>query len=97
MNAARKGHEHAWKRNLLQRDGDVPAITRTKADFAIAHLHVVNLAPALLGVPLKTYVIGTFLGIIPGTTAFSVAGAGLGSVGDESISKSLRRPASDPP
>jgi uncharacterized membrane protein YdjX (TVP38/TMEM64 family) len=41
---------------------------------------VVNLAPALLGVPLSTYVIGTFLGIIPGTTAFSVAGAGLGSV-----------------
>lgn len=41
---------------------------------------IVNLAPALLGVPLKTYVIGTLLGIIPGTVAFSVAGAGLGSV-----------------
>jgi uncharacterized membrane protein YdjX (TVP38/TMEM64 family) len=41
---------------------------------------IVNLAPALLGVPLRTYVLGTFLGIIPGTTAFSVAGAGLGSV-----------------
>lgn len=41
---------------------------------------VVNLAPALLGVPLKTYVIGTLLGIIPGTVAFAVAGAGLGSV-----------------
>ena len=41
---------------------------------------VVNLAPALLGVPLGTYVLGTFLGIIPGTTAFSFAGAGLGSV-----------------
>jgi len=40
---------------------------------------VVNLAPALLGVPLRTYVIGTLLGIIPGTTAFSVLGAGLGS------------------
>lgn len=40
---------------------------------------VVNLAPALLGVPLRTYVIGTFLGIIPGTLAFSVAGSGLGS------------------
>lgn len=40
---------------------------------------VVNLVPALLGVPLSTYVIGTFLGIIPGTTAFSVLGAGLGS------------------
>ena len=41
---------------------------------------VVNLAPALLGVPLRTFVLGTFLGIIPGTTALSVAGAGLGSV-----------------
>ncbi len=41
---------------------------------------VVNLAPALLGVPLKTYVLGTLLGIIPGTIAFSVAGSGLGSV-----------------
>ncbi len=41
---------------------------------------IVNLAPALLGVPLNTFVIGTFLGIIPGTIAFSVAGSGLGSV-----------------
>lgn len=41
---------------------------------------LVNLAPALLGVPLRTYVIGTAFGIVPGTIAFSVAGAGLGSV-----------------
>ena len=41
---------------------------------------LVNLAPALLGVPLRTYVLGTFFGIIPGTMAFSFAGAGLGSV-----------------
>jgi len=41
---------------------------------------LVNLAPALLGVSLQTYVIGTAIGIIPGTIAFSVAGAGLGSV-----------------
>jgi uncharacterized membrane protein YdjX (TVP38/TMEM64 family) len=41
---------------------------------------LINLAPALLGVPLRTYVIGTAVGIIPGTLAFSVAGAGLGSV-----------------
>lgn len=41
---------------------------------------VVNLASAVLGVPLRTYVLGTFLGIIPGTTAYSFAGAGLGSV-----------------
>lgn len=41
---------------------------------------IVNLAPALLGVPVRTFVLGTLIGIIPGTTAFSVAGAGLGSV-----------------
>jgi uncharacterized membrane protein YdjX (TVP38/TMEM64 family) len=41
---------------------------------------LVNIAPALLGVPFRTYVTGTLLGIIPGTSAFSVAGAGLGSV-----------------
>lgn len=41
---------------------------------------VVNLAAAVLGVPLRTYVLGTLLGIIPGTTAITVAGAGLGSV-----------------
>lgn len=41
---------------------------------------LVNLAPALLGVPLRTYVIGTFFGIIPGTFAFASAGAGLDGV-----------------
>jgi uncharacterized membrane protein YdjX (TVP38/TMEM64 family) len=41
---------------------------------------LVNIAPALLGVPLNTYVIGTILGIIPATFAFASAGAGLDSV-----------------
>lgn len=41
---------------------------------------LVNIAPAILGVPLRTYVLGTLFGIIPGTSAFSVAGSGLGSV-----------------
>jgi len=41
---------------------------------------LVNLAPALLGVPFGTYVAGTFFGIIPGTMAFSFLGAGFGSV-----------------
>lgn len=43
---------------------------------------VVNLVPAFLGVPLRTYVIGTFLGIIPGGFVFASVGAGLGSVFD---------------
>ncbi|MFP6744059.1 MAG: TVP38/TMEM64 family protein, partial [Alphaproteobacteria bacterium] len=45
---------------------------------------VVNLVPALLGVPLRTYVVGTFFGIIPGTFVFALAGAGLGKVLDAS-------------
>jgi uncharacterized membrane protein YdjX (TVP38/TMEM64 family) len=40
----------------------------------------VNVAPAVLGVPLRTYVIGTFFGIIPATFAFASAGAGLDSI-----------------
>jgi len=43
---------------------------------------VVNLVPAFLGVPLRTYVIGTFVGIIPGAFVFASVGAGLGSVFD---------------
>lgn len=41
---------------------------------------LVNLAPALLGVPLPVYVTGTLIGIIPGTVAFAVLGAGLDSI-----------------
>ncbi len=39
--------------------------------------------------PLRTYVIGTFLGIIPGVLVFAFAGAGLGSVFDSTESFSL--------
>lgn len=41
---------------------------------------IVNLVPALCGVPLRTYVLATLIGIIPGTFAFAFAGAGLDSV-----------------
>ena len=43
---------------------------------------LVNLVPAFLGVPLHTYVIGTFLGIIPGSFVYSLVGNGLGAVID---------------
>jgi uncharacterized membrane protein YdjX (TVP38/TMEM64 family) len=46
---------------------------------------LVNLAPALLGVSLRVFVIGTFFGIIPGTFAFAVVGTGLDSVIDAQI------------
>lgn len=41
---------------------------------------MVNIAAALLGVPLRTYVIATVLGIIPATFAFASIGAGLDSI-----------------
>lgn len=44
---------------------------------------LVNLVPAFVGVPLATYVLTTFFGIMPGTAVFSLAGAGLGSVLDQ--------------
>lgn len=40
----------------------------------------VNIAPAVLGVPLETFVLGTVVGIIPASFAFASAGAGLDSV-----------------
>ncbi len=43
---------------------------------------VVNLVPALVGVPLRTYVLATIIGIIPGSFVFASVGAGLGSVFD---------------
>ncbi len=41
---------------------------------------LVNLAPALLGVPLKTFAWTTLIGILPGTFAYAFAGAGLDSI-----------------
>lgn len=38
---------------------------------------LVNLAPGALGVPLGTYSLATVIGILPGTFAYSLAGAGL--------------------
>jgi uncharacterized membrane protein YdjX (TVP38/TMEM64 family) len=40
---------------------------------------LVNLAPALFGVRLRTFVVATAIGIIPATFAFAFFGAGLGS------------------
>lgn len=44
---------------------------------------LVNLAPAFLGVPLRTYVLATFLGILPGTFIFASVGNGLGVIFDQ--------------
>ncbi len=40
---------------------------------------LVNLAPALLGVRLSTFLIATFFGIMPGTFTFAIVGSGLDS------------------
>ncbi|MGI9488195.1 MAG: TVP38/TMEM64 family protein [Geminicoccaceae bacterium] len=44
---------------------------------------LVNLVPAFLGVSLSTYVIATFVGIIPGSFAYASVGNGLGAVFDQ--------------
>ena len=41
---------------------------------------LVNLAPALFGVKLSTYVAATAIGMLPATVTFAVFGAGLGTV-----------------
>ncbi|MDX8413387.1 MAG: TVP38/TMEM64 family protein [Mariprofundales bacterium] len=44
---------------------------------------LVNLAPAFLGVPLRTYILATLIGITPATAVFAMAGSGLGKVFDQ--------------
>ncbi len=51
---------------------------------------VVNLVPALLGVKLSTYIIGTAIGIIPGSFVFATFGAGLGAIFDSGAEVSLK-------
>jgi uncharacterized membrane protein YdjX (TVP38/TMEM64 family) len=41
---------------------------------------LVNLVPAFLGVPLRTYTLATLIGIIPGTLAYAGTGSGLGLI-----------------
>lgn len=71
-----------------------PRIKRMEAGFrqdALSYLLVlrlipifpfwlVNIVPALLGVPLGVYVFGTFVGIIPGSLVYASLGNGLGAV-----------------
>ena len=42
----------------------------------------VNLVPAFLGVRLRTFVVATFIGIIPGALVYTAFGAGLGDIFD---------------
>jgi uncharacterized membrane protein YdjX (TVP38/TMEM64 family) len=44
---------------------------------------LVNLVPALVGVPLRTFFVGTAIGIIPGSLVYASVGNGLGVVIDQ--------------
>ena len=71
-----------------------PAMRRMEAGFrenALSYLlflrlipvfpfWLVNLVPAFLGVPLRTYVVATLVGIIPGSLVYASVGNGLGAV-----------------
>ncbi len=50
---------------------------------------LVNLVPAFLGVTLRTYVIATFIGIIPGTAVYASVGNGLGEIFDRGETPNL--------
>jgi uncharacterized membrane protein YdjX (TVP38/TMEM64 family) len=92
----------AFGSGLRQRAG--PWIARLEAGFrenALSYLLVlrlvplfpfwlVNLVPAFLGVPLATYALGTFVGIIPGSFVYASVGNGLGSVFDAGGTPDLR-------
>jgi uncharacterized membrane protein YdjX (TVP38/TMEM64 family) len=51
---------------------------------------LVNLIPAFVGVRITTFIVTTFFGIMPGTTVYSLAGAGLGSALESNEPISLR-------
>jgi uncharacterized membrane protein YdjX (TVP38/TMEM64 family) len=92
--AARSGigdHLHA---RLVARAGDTGLLARLERGLRanewsvlmlmrlvpVIPFFVANLAPAFLGVSLRTYAVTTFLGIIPGTVVFASVGAGLGTL-----------------
>jgi uncharacterized membrane protein YdjX (TVP38/TMEM64 family) len=50
---------------------------------------LVNLVPAFLNVPLRLYILGTLLGIIPGTFIYVSVGNGLGTILDQGQTPNL--------
>lgn len=51
---------------------------------------LVNLVPALLGVPVRTFALATFLGIIPATFVYASVGNGLGAILDRGQEPDLK-------
>ena len=50
---------------------------------------LVNIGLALVDIPLRTYALGTLLGVIPGTFIYSSLGSGLGSIFDRAEAPNL--------
>jgi len=44
---------------------------------------LVNIAPALIGIPLRTFVVTTLIGIIPGSLVYASVGNGIGMIFDQ--------------
>ncbi len=78
--AERLGAPAARMAEGLRRDAMPYLLAMRLAPFVPFFL--VNLVPAVTGVPLRTFVIATFLGVIPAITVFALTGAGLGALLD---------------
>jgi len=62
----------------LERDGFFYLLTLRL--IPVVTFWLVNLAPALIGMPFGAYAAATAIGVIPGTVVFSGIGAGLGDI-----------------
>jgi uncharacterized membrane protein YdjX (TVP38/TMEM64 family) len=51
---------------------------------------LVNLVPALLGVSLRVFVLGTLIGIIPGSLVYASVGNGLGAIFEAGETESIK-------
>jgi uncharacterized membrane protein YdjX (TVP38/TMEM64 family) len=71
----------------FQRHAFVYMIVLRLAPFMPAWL--VNIVPGLLGVSLRTYTVGTLVGVVPCTFVFSSMGNGLGAIMDDGITPDL--------
>lgn len=88
----------------LLRDRAGPALAKMQAGFqqnALNYLLVlrliplfpfwlVNLVPALLGVSLRVFVLGTVIGIIPGSLVYASVGNGLGAIFEAGETASIK-------
>lgn len=76
--ARRGGSAMAAARAALRRDGFSYLLAIRLVP--VFPFWLVNLAASVSGMPLRTFVLATSIGIIPGTAVFSSLGAGVGSV-----------------